>query len=184
MRIFHGLFFEHGGQRRACVFGVNVDIPGDHRLLGQERAAEIELAADMSVQAILEMLGHDFSEDQLLGEILRGYADARFVAAGAAREHTRAGDEEVASRALHAAADALGELLHIVELFQSGQGENEGFVFLQFLFERFRETSQFARIFQVFFVVLFENFVASASFRSADGYLRGSAHPNPTGDGS
>jgi hypothetical protein len=38
--------------------------------LCQKRAAEIEFAAHVSVQAILEVLCHDFAEYELFAEIL------------------------------------------------------------------------------------------------------------------
>jgi hypothetical protein len=50
--------------------------------LGEERATEIEFAADVSVKAVFEVLSDDFSKDELFGEILGAHADARFVAAG------------------------------------------------------------------------------------------------------
>ena len=77
-----GFFFENRGESRACVFGVNVDVPSHHRLLGQECAAEIELAANVSVEAIFEMLGDDFTEDELFAEVLGSHAYAGFMGAG------------------------------------------------------------------------------------------------------
>ena len=64
------LLFEHRGESRTGVFGIDIDVAGDHRLLGQECAAEIELAADVSVQAVFEVLRDDLSEDELLAEVL------------------------------------------------------------------------------------------------------------------
>ena len=75
-RIVERFLLEYGRQSCSCVFGIHVDIAGDHRLLREKRAAEIELAAHVSVQSILEVLRDDFAEYELFGEILRAYADA------------------------------------------------------------------------------------------------------------
>src|SRR5579863_10099647 len=80
--IAQGLFFKNGGQGRACVFRIHIDVAGDHRLLGQKRAAQIELAADVPVETIFEVLRDDLSEDELLAEVLGSHADAGFMAAG------------------------------------------------------------------------------------------------------
>jgi hypothetical protein len=44
--------------------------------LGEQCAAEIEFAADVSVETVLKVLRDDFAEDELLAEVFRGYADA------------------------------------------------------------------------------------------------------------
>ncbi len=61
-------------------------IAGEHRLMREERAAEVEFAADVSVQAVFEMLGDDLPEDELLAEVLGADTHARFVTAGSERE--------------------------------------------------------------------------------------------------
>ena len=68
--VFQRFLFQDCGEGGAGVFGVDIDVSGHHRLLCQECSAEIEFAADVSVQAILEVLRDDFAEHELLGEIL------------------------------------------------------------------------------------------------------------------
>ncbi len=150
------LFFEYGGQGRACVFGVDVDIPGDHRLLGQKCAAEIELSADMSVQAILEMLGHDFSEDQLLGEILRGDSDARFLRLQVDEEYKR----RIAPRGVRTLQERfMRPRMRLVSLsisssfFSEAREKTKASFFSSSSSNDSRETGQIARICQVFLVI-------------------------------
>src|SRR5882672_2864734 len=72
--VLERFFLEHRGERRSGVFGINVDVSGDHGLLCQERAAEPQSATHVSVEAVFEVLGDDFSQDELLAEVLGSYA--------------------------------------------------------------------------------------------------------------
>ena len=63
-----GGFVEDGGEGRAGVFDVEVEVAGEERLLAEERAAEIGFAFDVDAGARFDVLGEELGEDDLLGE--------------------------------------------------------------------------------------------------------------------
>src|SRR5579863_2210860 len=60
----------------------------------------------------------------------------------------------------HAAANAFGDLLHIVEFFQETKRKNEAIALFEIQFERFGNFDQFTRILEVLLVIGFQDFVA------------------------
>src|ERR1700685_635171 len=68
----------------AGVFGIDVDIAVEDGFVSEKSAAEVELAFDLHMQLALDLLGGDFAEDQLLGEVFRSDDDG--VCAGAGRQ--------------------------------------------------------------------------------------------------
>ena len=71
---------EDGGQRRARVLDVDVDVAGRQRAFADQRAAEIQAAIDGQPGLALDRLRDDLPEDQLLGEVLRADDDHRTLA--------------------------------------------------------------------------------------------------------
>jgi hypothetical protein len=61
-------FVEDGGQGRAGVFDVEIEVAGEERLLAKERAAEIGFAIDVYSGAGFDVLGEKLGENDLLGE--------------------------------------------------------------------------------------------------------------------
>src|SRR4051794_37231218 len=47
----------------------------------EQRPAQIEFSADVPVQAVLQVLSHDFTQHELLGKVLRADADSLLVSA-------------------------------------------------------------------------------------------------------
>src|SRR4051812_9549037 len=75
-RIFFGSLFENRGQRSARIFGIDINASAKYGLLANVGSREIELALDRKVSLVLDLLGDDFAEDQLLSEVLGAYDDA------------------------------------------------------------------------------------------------------------
>lgn len=63
-----GRFIEYGGERGAGVLDVEIEIAGEQSFVDQESTAEIGLAIDGDASAGFDVLGEEFSEDDLLGE--------------------------------------------------------------------------------------------------------------------
>ncbi len=74
--------FEDRGQRGAGVFGISVDASGKNALMGNVSAAEIETAFDGEMSFVFDLLGNEFSEDDLLGEVLASDDYAWLASAG------------------------------------------------------------------------------------------------------
>jgi hypothetical protein len=68
VRVAAGGFVEDGGEGRAGVFDVKVEIAGEERFLAQERAAEIGFAIDVEAGAGFDVLGEELGENDLLSE--------------------------------------------------------------------------------------------------------------------
>src|SRR5450755_4390206 len=64
------LLLENRRQRRAGVLGVDVDSSSEDCLVTDEGASKVEAAFDQHVGAGFDNLGEEFSEDELLGEVL------------------------------------------------------------------------------------------------------------------
>src|SRR5207342_1184792 len=64
------LFFQNRGQGGAGVFGIDINAAAENCLLANIRSGEVEAALNWQVGFILDLLRHDFAEDELLGEIL------------------------------------------------------------------------------------------------------------------
>ena len=58
--------------RRPRVFRIDIDVTLPYRLVRQQRTAQVKLPFNPDVQFALDLLGRDFTENQLLCEILRG----------------------------------------------------------------------------------------------------------------
>ena len=71
-------------QRRAGVFDVGVDAAGKQGLLADVAAGEIKAPLDAQMGARLQVLRENFSEQRLLGKILRADHDRVAGAAAAA----------------------------------------------------------------------------------------------------
>jgi hypothetical protein len=54
---------EDGGQRRSGVFGINVDAPGQQRLLADISSHEIKSALHFQMRVRFNLLGNNFAED-------------------------------------------------------------------------------------------------------------------------
>src|SRR5580692_3912718 len=65
------LLFENRRQRRARVFRVDVDSSGENRLLADECASKIKATLHQQMSSSFDDLREKFSEDELLGEVLR-----------------------------------------------------------------------------------------------------------------
>ena len=75
------LLFENSGQRGARVFRVDIDASGQDRLLTDKCACQVEAALNGQVSASFDQLREEFSENELLGEVLRADDDAAGVIA-------------------------------------------------------------------------------------------------------
>src|SRR5579863_5559967 len=62
--------------RRARVLRVNIDAPRENRLVADVAAREVEAPLNEEVGARFQMLGNQFAENGLLGEVLRADHDA------------------------------------------------------------------------------------------------------------
>jgi len=60
----------------------------------------------------------------------------------------------------HPAANASGDLIHIVELLQQREGKHIGIAFLQIELELFGQIDQIARVLQIRLIIGFENGIA------------------------
>ena len=67
---------EHGGDGRAGVFDVQVDVTRAQRAVADECAAEVQLAHDREAFG-LDRLRQQLSQHDLFGEVLRSDDDAR-----------------------------------------------------------------------------------------------------------
>ena len=76
------LLFENRGERRARVFGINIDASGKNALMRDVGAAEIKPALDGKVSLVFDLLRNQLAEDDLLGEIFASDDDALLVVAG------------------------------------------------------------------------------------------------------
>src|SRR5437763_165211 len=74
-RIASRSFVEHGGESRACVFNVEVKLPGLKSFVDEERTAEIGLANDGDAGPRFNVLGKKFGENNLFGEKFGANAD-------------------------------------------------------------------------------------------------------------
>src|ERR1700722_11602495 len=63
-----GRFVEDGGQCRAGVFDVKIEVPGEDGFVNQKSTAEVGFAIDGDVGAGLNVLGQELGQDDLLGE--------------------------------------------------------------------------------------------------------------------
>ena len=78
-----GLLFQDRGERGAGVFGIDVDAAAENCLMANVAAGKIEAAFDRKMGFVFDLLGDDFTEDELFGEIL-GADDDAILARGAA----------------------------------------------------------------------------------------------------
>src|SRR5450432_3137000 len=92
-RIPERLPLEDGGKSGAGVFGVEIDGAAGEGLVGQEGAAQIQLAPDGEAEPALNVLRQDFAQQHLLREILGADHDGRgFARAAAPYKEGQAGD--------------------------------------------------------------------------------------------
>ena len=61
--------FQNRGERGAGVFGVDIDAAAQNGLMADVAAGEIEAAFYRKMGCVFDLLGDDFAEDELLGEI-------------------------------------------------------------------------------------------------------------------
>jgi hypothetical protein len=93
---------EDGGERGAGVFDVGVDATGGEGLLADVAAGEVEAAVDFNVGLALggvdgfDLLGEQFAEDDLLGEVL----GANNYFRGAGRRAGAEGEQDEDARGL------------------------------------------------------------------------------------
>lgn len=86
--------FEDGGEGGAGVLGIGVDAAGDEGLMAEVGAGEVEAAVDLLVSLGFNLLGEEFAEDDLLGEVLGSDGDAGGAWRGAGGEEEECGEEE------------------------------------------------------------------------------------------
>ena len=72
---------QDGGECGASVFDVSVNASREQGLLADEAASKIKTPLDVQVRARFEMLGENFAEQRLFGEILRSDHDSILSAA-------------------------------------------------------------------------------------------------------
>ena len=70
------LRFQNRGQCGAGVFGIDIDAAAENRLLADVGSRQIEAALNRQMGFVFDLLGDDFAEDELLGEILGADDDA------------------------------------------------------------------------------------------------------------
>src|SRR5437879_8962576 len=63
-----GSFVEDGGERRAGVFNVEVELASEERFVDKECAAKIGLSDDGNARFGFDVLGQEFGEHNLFGE--------------------------------------------------------------------------------------------------------------------
>src|SRR6266849_3973520 len=68
-------FAEDGGERRAGVLDVEVELAGEERFVDEECAAKIGLSDDGNAGFSFDVLGQEFGEHNLLGEKFRTNRD-------------------------------------------------------------------------------------------------------------
>ena len=64
------------GERGAGVFGINIDAAAENCLVANVAAGKIEAAFDREMSFVFDLLGDDFTEDELFGEIFGADDDA------------------------------------------------------------------------------------------------------------
>ncbi len=67
---------QNRGQGGAGVFGIDIDAAAQNGLLADVGSGKIEATLYREMSFIFDLLGHDFAEDELLGEILGANDDA------------------------------------------------------------------------------------------------------------
>lgn len=70
---------EDGGQRRAGVFRIEIDLSRHERLMSQQGPAKIQFPLHLPAQTPFEMLGGDFPQEHLLDKIFRADGDGGLV---------------------------------------------------------------------------------------------------------
>src|SRR5579862_758961 len=88
------ILFQDRGERGARIFGVNVNASTENGLLANERSGEIELALDGELCLPLDLLSQDFSEDELLGEVLGANHNSVLTRGQAGCQHKREREEK------------------------------------------------------------------------------------------
>src|SRR5579864_3135179 len=85
--------FQDGGECRAAVFRIQIDLAIHQSLVCEQRASQVQFALHLLTQAPLELLRQNFSQHKLLGEILRSHHDGpRSGATAAQRQSNQTGD--------------------------------------------------------------------------------------------
>ena len=64
------LRFQNRSQGGAGVFGIDIDAAAKNRLVADVGPGQIEAAFNREMSLVFDLLGHDFAEDELFGEIL------------------------------------------------------------------------------------------------------------------
>ena len=84
-----GFLVQHGGQRRAGVFDIEVKIPGKQRFMDQQGAPEIRLANHRDAGPRFDVLRQKLCQHHLLGEEFRADRDSRLRGLHAAGNQPR-----------------------------------------------------------------------------------------------
>src|ERR1700722_7486554 len=79
-------FFQDCSQGCAGVFGIDINAPSEYGLLADIGASEIEAGFDGKMGFGFNLLGDDFSEDELLGEVFGADDNAIFARRAASDE--------------------------------------------------------------------------------------------------
>ena len=90
------LLFQDCGQGGAGVFGIDVDASAEDGLMADVASGQVEAALDREMSFVFDLLGNDFAEDELFGEILGADDDAilaRRAARGEKKERENGGKE-------------------------------------------------------------------------------------------
>jgi hypothetical protein len=101
------LLFENRGQRRARIFRIDIDSSGKNGLLADECASQIKAALDGQMSAGFNDLSEDFSENELLGEILGADHNAIRMAFATRDREKKQEDQKCADDLRKAGADGI-----------------------------------------------------------------------------
>ena len=92
--ITRGRLLEDGGQRRARVLDVKVNSTRENRLLADVSSRQVEAPVHGQVGFGFDVLGEQFSQHHLFGEVLGADHDAVFANSTAARQNGTAEQHE------------------------------------------------------------------------------------------
>src|SRR5205823_463265 len=86
--------FQDCGERGTSVFGIDVNAAAENCLMANVAASKIETAFDRKMGFVFDLLGDDFTEDELFGEILGADHNPIFARGAACAEQGQECDDE------------------------------------------------------------------------------------------
>src|SRR6266851_4183879 len=93
-----GRLLQDCSQCGAGVLGINIDASGEDALVRDVSSAEIETPFDRKMSFVFDLLGDEFSEDDLLGEVLASDNDVGMGGAGGENVECEQDDDERGGR--------------------------------------------------------------------------------------